>query len=203
MTNFLPVKEAAALVGRSPSSIRRVIIYPIIEATDHPDRVHIWPGVDEVAALRLKGESFPWKLTEELLRRMVPVEPVPDRKENSARPNSSTAEGELLAMLRGELAIKNQQIAQQAELISKQADLVSGLSERLREGNVLMAALQQRLALPDGRNDDKPVDAVVSKSPTTKTRSEATAKSDKPEKGSAASVKPSKPKKRFLFRLFS
>ena len=60
-------------------------------------------------------------------------------------------------MLRAELAIKNQQISQQAELISKQADLVSGLSERLREGNILIGSLQQQLALPDGANRAKEV----------------------------------------------
>ena len=41
-------------------------------------------------------------------------------------------------MLRRELDIKNQQITQQSELISKQMELVSGLSERLREGNILI-----------------------------------------------------------------
>jgi hypothetical protein len=54
-------------------------------------------------------------------------------------------------MLRRELDIKNRQISQQADLIGEQVKLVGGLSERLREGNVLIATLQQRLALTDGR----------------------------------------------------
>ena len=203
MTPYLTVKEAAALVGKSPTSIRRVIIYPILETENHPDRVHIWPSVEEVTALRVKGESFPWKLTEELLLRMVPPETTAERKENAARPNSTSAEGELLAMLRGELAIKNQQIAQQAELISKQADLVSGLSERIREGNVLMSQLQKQLALPEGLKNETVVDAVTSKSTATKSRPQPPEKSDKSEKGSSVSAKSVKAKKRSWFRLFS
>ena len=71
MANFLTVKEAAQRVGKSSSSIRR-IIYPILEDDRHPDRVHIEPDVETATALRLKGESFPWKLSEDLLRRAVP-----------------------------------------------------------------------------------------------------------------------------------
>jgi hypothetical protein len=189
MTDFLSVKEAAAQVGKSPSSIRR-IIYPIIEDDAHPDCDQIWPSVDEVKTLRMKGESFPWKLSPELLRREVPAETATERGEASARHAASSAEGELLSMLRRELDIKNQQISQQADLISKQADLVSGLSERLREGNVLMATLQQRLALGDGRVEQS-VEAVATK--PTKTKAE------KPEKGSAKS---DKVRKRFFPRLW-
>ena len=44
MANFLTVKEAAKLVGKSPSSVRR-ILYPILENDRHPDRHHIEPTV--------------------------------------------------------------------------------------------------------------------------------------------------------------
>ena len=62
------VKEAARLTGKSPSSIRR-IIYPIIQNDAHPDRVHIEPTVEDVLKLRMQGENFAWRLSEELLRR--------------------------------------------------------------------------------------------------------------------------------------
>lgn len=61
----------------------------------------------------------------------------------------ASLDAELLTILRGELAIKNEQIAQQMELIK-------GLSERLREGNVLIGSLQQHLALPEGRRMGAP-----------------------------------------------
>ena len=91
-------------------------------------------------------------------------------------------------MLRGELQIKNQQISEQSELISKQMQLINGLSERLREGNVLIGSLQQHLSLPLGRADSQPINA--------------TAPSTKAEKGSSVSAKAPKPKKSFLRRLF-
>src|SRR5207244_1133913 len=87
----------------------------------------------------------------------VPLESSPEKgTAASPRPSASSAEGELLAMLRRELEIKNQQIIQQSEIIAKQMELVSGLGERLREGNILIAGLQQKLALPDGRDARAP-----------------------------------------------
>ena len=98
------------------------------------------------------------------------------------------AEGELFSMLRNELQIKNQQISEQSELISKQMQLINGLSERLREGNVLIGSLQQHLSLPQGRGDNQQINA--------------TATSTKAEKGSSVPAKVPKPKKGFLRRLF-
>ena len=60
-------------------------------------------------------------------------------------------------MLQKELDIKNQQITQQSDLIAKQMELIGGLSERLREGNILMGSLQHQLKLPDA-----PAKVVVS-----------------------------------------
>ncbi|MFO0935758.1 MAG: hypothetical protein U0798_04470 [Gemmataceae bacterium] len=84
---------------------------------------------------------------------------------SSTGKSNNAAEAELLAMLRRELEIKNKQITQQTELISKHADLLSGLSEKLREGNLLMATLQQRLSLNDGHGDKAKniVDATTAK----------------------------------------
>jgi hypothetical protein len=188
---FLTVKEAARLTGKSPSSIRRVI-YPIIQKDDHPDRSHIEPKVEEVVKLRLKGENFAWRLSEELLRRKCPVEEATERgsPHSFIREPGKGDEG-LLAMLRRELDIKNQQITQQSELIAKQMELISGLSERLREGNILIGSLQQRLALPEGR-EKIPVEPVNPK------RSGPV----QPEKGSRAPTKTTKPKRSFLSHFF-
>ncbi|MBI2806042.1 MAG: hypothetical protein HYX68_13765 [Planctomycetes bacterium] len=191
MAPFLTVKEAAQLTGKSPSSIRRVI-YPIIKNDTHADRGQIQPSVDDAMQLRVKGENFAWRLSEELLRREVPA----DTEQGSAAPGSSAksaahGDGDLLAMLRGELEIKNKQIGQQSELISKQMELISGLSERLREGNVLIGSLQQHLALPDARGGSQPITAKTKRAPSTE-----------PEKGSTVPAKTPKPKKGFLARIF-
>ena len=155
MSRFLTVKESAKLTGKSPSSIRRVI-YPIIEDDNHADRQHIEPPVEEVQKLRMKGENFAWRISEELLRRDVPME-----TDNGSKPPTPSQGGdgntELLAMLRRELDIKNHQITQHSELISKQMELISGLTTRLGEGNILIGSLQQQLALPDGANRAKEV----------------------------------------------
>jgi hypothetical protein len=190
MSSFLTVKEAARLTGKSPSSIRR-IIYPIIHDDGHADRAHIQPNVEEALQLRMKGENFAWRLSEELLLREMPIEAGTDKgAAPSSAKSSSHAEEELLVMLRGELEIKNQQISQQSELIAKQMELISGLSERLREGNVLMGSLQQRLALPAGRTNH-PVSVKPKRSASTQ-----------PEKGSTIAPKVPKQKRGIFSRMF-
>ncbi|MSQ97582.1 MAG: hypothetical protein EXR98_23935 [Gemmataceae bacterium] len=191
MEAFLTVKEAARITGKSPSSIRRVI-YPIIHDDAHADRAQIQPSVEEAMQLRMKGDNFAWRLSEELLRREMPAE-AEAHKTTPLSPTklSGHAEQDLLAMLQGELQIKNQQIVQQGELISKQMELISGLSERLREGNVLIGSLQQHLALPEGRAGNQPISVKMKRAPSTQS-----------EKGSTIATKAAKPKKRFLSRLF-
>lgn len=162
------MNEAAELTGKSPSSIRR-IIYPILDNPKHPDRSHIEPSAKKATELRLKGESFAWRISEELLGREIPANDskgAKATKRNSAELGDASAA--IIDVLKGELDIKNQQIAAQNEVIK-------GLSERVREGNVLMGSLQQRLSLTDGaspRNNSDIVEAGTS-SPQTEKGSEA------------------------------
>jgi len=208
MSQFLTVKEAAQSTGKSPSSIRRVI-YPILEGEDHPDRQHIRPTIEEVQQFRMKGENFAWRISEELLRREVPLEA--ESEKGSDKPGMrSLPDGnvELLAMLRRELDIKNLQITQQSEMLSKQMELISGLSERLREGNVLIGTLQQQLVLNDGssRTKSNAVDAETKPAQpaksTTQQASKPSGKSPAKTPPKSASVQ-SKAKRGFFGRLFS
>ena len=100
-------------------------------------------------------------------------------------------------MLRRERDIKNHQITQQSEMLSKQIELISGLSERLREGNILIGSLQRQLALPDGaaRQHSDVVDATPSETISPEKGSDVTGTTPKPSKDS-------KPKKGFFSRLF-
>lgn len=180
MPTFLTVKTAATQFRKSPSSIRR-ILYRIIANDKHPDRTHVEPSAEEVRKLRANGDNFAWRISEELLRRELPGES--DAKKTTATAPPASADSELFAMLRRELDIKNQQIADYTEHIRS-------LNERLREGNLLFGALQQRLALPDGRrvNHEGPVEVK----PSTPA-----------EKGSKVAAKPApKPKKGLFRRLF-
>lgn len=191
MPQFLSVKEAAKLTGKSPSSIRRVF-YPIIHDDNHPDRQHIEPTIDDVNKLRMKGENFAWRISEELLRREVPVETEKPKGDERADSQPRTAgDVELLAMLRRELDIKNHQITQQSEMLSKQIELIGEMSERLREGNILIGSLQQQLTLPEG-NVRKTSEIVNAKS----------SQMASPEKGSQATKEKPKQKKGLFSRLF-
>lgn len=164
---FLSIRAAAERVGKSTSSVRR-LIHPIVKRDDHPDRDLVQPGVAEATRLRLAGVNFAWQVSEELLQR-IPAAPATEHSPASSKGKTGGGgEAELLVMLRGELEIKNRQIAQQTDLIAKHAELVGGLSERLREGNVLIASLQQRLALTDGRKErTEPVVAATTSAPLT------------------------------------
>lgn len=191
IATYVTVKEAARLTGKSASSIRR-IIYPIVQNDDHPDRGHIQPSIEDARTRRMNGATFAWRLSEELLRRTVKFESAPGsgpRTDGGSRA-SGDGYGELLAMLRRELDIKNSQITQQMEVIN-------GLSERVRESNILLGNLQQRFALTDGR-DSKAAELVK---PKTVVPAKAE-KPEKPEKGTATATKTAKPKKGFLSRLF-
>lgn len=142
MAKFLTVKEAAKLTGKSPSSVRR-ILYPILEDDQHPDRHHIEPDVKAATALRLKGENFAWKISEELLRREMPEGEGKSASESRSAPQGGTDQSAaIVEILRKQLDIKDQQIA-------AQNDVIKGMSERIREGNFLMRSLQQQLSPPD------------------------------------------------------
>ena len=169
MSTFLTVKNAATQFNKSPSSIRR-IIYPILEDDNHPDRHHVEPAPEEATSLRLKGENFAWRISEELLSREIPADSVAEKPAGTLPERDlGGGSGELLDMLRKELDIKNQQLTQQSDVITKQMELIGGLSERLREGNILMGSLQQQLKLPEvasktvDSSDAKPRRGVISR----------------------------------------
>ena len=148
MATFLTVKAAAIFCNRSPSSVRR-IIYPILEDNRHPDRHHIEPDVATAKSLRVKGENFAWKVSEELLRRVMSEEGTKTNSESRhASKNAPDQSAAILEIFRKQLDIKDQQIA-------AQNDVIKGLSERVREGNILMGSLQQQLSLTDGSNRNK------------------------------------------------
>ena len=179
MAKFLTVKEAAKVNGKSASSIRR-IIYPILEDDQHPDRHYIEPDVETAKALRMKGENFPWKISKELLDR-VASEAGPKAKAEPRMNATGDDQSEVIIdILRKQLDIKDQQI-------SAQNDVIKGLSERVREGNILMGSLQQQLSPPDTANRKK--SNVV----------EADSALSKPKQGSDVQETPTK-KTHWLFR---
>lgn len=135
---LLTIGEAARATGRSHSTIRR-LIKTITEASSHADRSGIEPAPKAVEAHKKKGENFTWRIRQDLLLRNFPSAQTVEKK---SHPDSSSALTEdILKILRRELDLKNQQI-------EKQWDVIQSLNDRLREGNILMGSLQQRLAPP-------------------------------------------------------
>jgi hypothetical protein len=151
MTKFLTVKEAAEQTGKSPSSIRR-IIYPIIHDDQHADRSHIEPTNEQVQDLRMKGENFAWRLSEELLAREIGAK-APEVGSIKSTPLTGVDPSlrELVALLRDQLQQSHEQLTVKDQQISSLTDLTKSLNDRLREGNILMGSLQQQFALPAGK----------------------------------------------------
>lgn len=188
MTNFLTVKEAAKVSEKSPSSIRR-IIYPILEDDSHVDRHHIEPDVETAKTLRAKGDNFAWKISEELLQRVMSSETNKTKSDSKSSTIGDDQSGAIIDILRKQLDIKDQQIATHIEVIK-------GLSERVHEGNVLMGSLQQQLALSDGTRS-KP-NTVKATSPKNKSNETVDANGE----GSEATAKPSRLRKLLHMKIF-
>lgn len=151
MTTFLTVKEAAEQTGKSPSSIRR-IIYPIIHDDQHADRQQIDPTIEQVQNLRMKGENFAWRLSEELLTREIRAKaPVGGSEKSAPLPGVDPSLRELVALLRDQLQQSHEQLIVKDRQIASLTDITKSLNDRLREGNILMGSLQQQFALPAGK----------------------------------------------------
>ncbi len=193
MSNFLTVKEAVERTGLSDSAIRRVI-YPILKADKHADRHLIEPNPADARALRVKGENFAWKISEELLDREMQERVKKVKVEPKAGAAASVGNEHLIAMLQmlqKELDIKNQQIESQNQLLK-------GFSERMHEGNVLIGSLQKQLSVGNSSprsSDTVDVESAPASSQSERLQDSVPSKSKaSPEKGTA------KTKKHWLFR---
>jgi hypothetical protein len=137
-TSFYTIAEATAKTGRSGSTIRR-LIKTIVDSPSHADREGIDPAPKAVDAFKKKGENFTWRIREDVL--LKNFSEAQAGEQNRASKSADKTKEDVLQILHHELDVKNRQI-------EKQWDVINSLNDRLREGNILMASLQQRLALP-------------------------------------------------------
>lgn len=188
-TLSLTIADAVEKSGRSPSTIRR-LIRTIADDASHPDRSGVEPTPDEVEAFKKKGENFTWKIKEDILMKHLKGAPREEKKKPTERMEMT---GDILSILQKELDLKSQQI-------EKQWEVIHALNDRLREGNILMGSLQQRLALPMAEpakgKEHASVASGVSAEPSKKASKESMAVSM--EQGSSAQN--TKPAKKGLFR---
>jgi hypothetical protein len=161
-TTYLTIAEACEKTGRSASTIRR-LIKGIADDDNHADRAAIEPSPKEVAAFKKKNENFTWRVSEEIILKNFGEAPKVEKKE------VIESKGAIMDILQSELALKNQQI-------EKQWEVIHALNDRLREGNILMGSLQKHFALPTA---EAPVEnvmeaaTVASSKPSKETSSEA------------------------------
>lgn len=158
---FLTIGEATSKTGSSASTVRR-IIHSIVRDATHPDRDAVIPSPADAEALKKKGENYTWRIREDILDRELGS--APSKKEKVKVEGAP----DVIAILERELQIKNQQI-------EKQWEVIGSLNERLREGNILMASLQKRLALPE----PSPVQETVVESSTVEASMEPSKKASK------------------------
>lgn len=149
-STYLTIAEAVAKTGRSASTIRRVI-HAVTKNDGHPDRDAIQPTPAEVSVSTKKGETFTWRIREDLLVRTAAATPAEGPKKKAV------ASGDILSILHSELDLKNRQI-------EKQWEVIHALNERLREGNILMGSLQKRLGPPDPVGAESVVEAAMAAS---------------------------------------
>lgn len=164
-TPFITIAEAVEKTGRSASTIRR-LIRTITETETHPDRDGIEPNAKQAAAFKKKGENFTWRVREDIITRNFSSAPAAEKK--------STQQGgaNILDILQNELSLKNQQI-------EKQWEVIHALNDRLREGNILMGSLQQRLGPPPA---ESPAEPVMQASTLQASEEPVTASSEKPKR---------------------
>ena len=132
MSTFLTINEAADLSGKAEITIRR-LIRTIVKDAAADQRCMVQPGPKELAKLKKTKKPFAWRIAEELIREKY-------MREKAKKTNA--ADAAVIETLRNQLKVKDKQI-------DSLTDIVQELTERVREGNILMGSLQQHLALPD------------------------------------------------------
>lgn len=177
MSDSLTVKEAVQFTGKSESTLKRMQ-REIVQDPGHADRSLIQPSNDEVERRKAAGEPYAWKIDRELLIRRFPKdEPA---QPASAPGQSSSGDGgstPVMEILRDQLESKDRQIATLETQLDRKDEQIHSLTERMRETNVLMRELQQRLAITapaDNPNSDV-VDSAQAKN-------ESAGESPKPKK---------------------
>ena len=147
MPQTLTVKEAVQFTGKSESTIKRML-REIVHDPGHADRSLIQPSHDEVERRKAAGEPYAWKIDRELLIRRFPKdEPA---QQGTAPGQSTSGDGgstPVMEILRDQLESKDRQIATLETQLDRKDEQIHSLTERMRETNVLMRELQQRLAI--------------------------------------------------------
>lgn len=148
MDHHLTVKEATKLTGKSESTIKR-LIRDITADTTHVDRKLILPTHDELERLREAGEPYVWKIDRMLLLKRYPQETQTEEGSAGADEtnNAAASDAQLVESLRDRLNSQADQIQTLKTQLDRKDGQIDNLNERMRETNILMKELQQKLAI--------------------------------------------------------
>ncbi|PIQ76341.1 hypothetical protein COU78_05545 [Candidatus Peregrinibacteria bacterium CG10_big_fil_rev_8_21_14_0_10_49_24] len=160
MPTYLTIKEAADRAGKAEITIRRFVQSVVKEQTRSPKRKLIRPTAAEVQDLKKRKQPFSWKIADELIEKHYTQDESSVKKAGM----SSKANIGMSETLQRELQSKEGQLQIKDEQIKALTEIVQSLNERMREGNVLMASLQQHLALPEARSEEKEEESTEKKS---------------------------------------
>ena len=150
MNEFLTVKEAVKLIGKSESTIKR-ILREMSSRPDHPDRSSVIPDAAELTRRKEAGEPYVWKIEKSFLERRF--EPKRKDAESDSSPQSHPVDDAIIAVLREQLQSKDRQIETLERQLDKKDEQIGDYNERMKETNVLMRELQRRLAIPSPASD--------------------------------------------------
>lgn len=138
---YLTISEAEKFTGKSRSTLRR-FIDGIVKAENSADRPLLKPTAEEAVALREQNQPFAWKVSEELLRRQfLKPEETPAAAEKGTGDAPMGDSSRLVTVLEKSINILERELAEKNGQIA-------AMNERLRESNILLKDLQQRVALP-------------------------------------------------------
>jgi hypothetical protein len=140
---FLTISEAEQFTGKSRSTLRR-FIDGIVKAEQSPDRHLLKPTPEEAIALREQNQPFAWKVSEALLRRQfLKSEETTAAAEKGSADLPASDSSRLVAVLEKSVAMLERELGEKNGQIA-------AMNDRLRESNILLKDLQQRVALPPG-----------------------------------------------------
>ena len=160
MSQYLTVKDATKFVGKSESTIKR-LLREITATADHPDRRFVQPSYEEVEARKVAGEPYAWKIAQEFLLQRYPQDTNAKQGSdaNASDPAAAQATHDvIIGVLREQLQSKDRQIETLEQQLDRKDEQIGHQNERMREQNILMKDLQQRLAITA---PGKPADIVM------------------------------------------
>jgi hypothetical protein len=186
MDQHLTVSEARQFTGKSESTIKR-LLRDIVGDPQHVDRLFVLPSADEVERRKAAKEPYVWKIDRQLLLRRFPQDETPVTASGGV-PSGPTGNPSDLVMqvLQEQLRSKDEQMRTLEKQLDRKDEQIASLNDRMRESNVLMRELQQRLAItaPKAATNETVVDSAEtpantpskpasSKTSSTKTKAKA------------------------------